>query len=107
MNANILLLLLVFFYCLLSVFVVCVEAIIYLLSYNLHACTLKSLGNSWSNFYIHLDESNLIPFHFWCGEIVLKLEKVLKYFVQDCTSCGGENLIEVRGGKAVLYITLC
>ena len=45
----------------------------------LRSLSLKSFGNSWGNSYIHF------PFHLWWRQIVLKCEKVSKFFVQDCT----------------------
>ena len=41
--------------------------------------SFKSFGNSLSGDY------NLVPFHLWWKEIMLKSEKIYKYFVQDCT----------------------
>ena len=30
------------------------------------------------------DDNNLVPFHLWWTDIMLKCEKVYKYFFDDC-----------------------
>ena len=60
------------------VFVICVEAIIYLLLYNLHNCTFNKAG--FTSFYQSQKTADLLTFtkeilkgklHFLCNEVFL------------------------------------
>ena len=71
-----------------SVFVICVEAIIYLLLYNLHGCTFKQMNNrrrsenlikSIESFFNHQDRDIQESFHEQILEICRK-ENFLFYF---------------------------
>ena len=41
-------------------------------------------------------DNNLVPFHLWWRKIVLKSEKVYKYFVQDCLETFSEIFTSLK-----------
>ena len=47
-----------------------------------------------------LGDSNVVPFHLWCRETMLKDKKGLNYFVSGCRSSVIDVVSRIRAGKA-------
>ena len=70
-----------------SVFVICVEAIIYLLLRNLHDCSFDFLSRSATRKVTriyHFITNNHASFHLWRKANLLNHQKVSQYYEHDC-----------------------